>query len=228
MSEPNWNCSQPRTTGSLICHAESAVRRREVLEVGAGIGANTPFLDRGVSPRWLCRARSADGCQVALEPETGQRSPCVRGSMRPAAMFEGTSTVRHRCVYRRSRTHRARSRRVECGGDPFKGWRLTQRLSPAHQWLFSPLMLPLVHHRRYDRRMLRSISPACVWNNCGIWIRSACYFFANQQFLRQSVPTNAQIRFWDRYVVPASRVLDRCLFGSAGKSIVGIWRREPG
>jgi hypothetical protein len=50
--------------------------------------------------------------------------------------------------------------------------------------------------------------------------------FANREFLRQSMPTKAQIRFWDQYVIPVSRVLDRFLFGSVGKSIVGIWRRD--
>jgi len=49
---------------------------------------------------------------------------------------------------------------------------------------------------------------------------------ANLLLLRQSMPTKAQLRIWDGLVVPVSRVLDRCLFSSVGKSIVGIWRRE--
>jgi hypothetical protein len=42
------------------------------------------------------------------------------------------------------------------------------------------------------------------------------------------MPTKAQLRFWDQFVIPVSKILDRCLFASVGKSIVAIWRREGG
>jgi hypothetical protein len=48
---------------------------------------------------------------------------------------------------------------------------------------------------------------------------------ANQLFLRQSMPTRAQIGVWDRWIVPVSRVVDPVLGYSLGKSIVGIWRK---
>jgi len=32
---------------------------------------------------------------------------------------------------------------------------------------------------------------------------------ANMMLLRQSKPANAPLRFWDRWVVPVSRVLDK-------------------
>jgi hypothetical protein len=43
--------------------------------------------------------------------------------------------------------------------------------------------------------------------------------------LRQSMPTKAQLHFWDHWVVPVSRVLDKLFMYSVGKTIVAIWRR---
>ncbi|MGC1189490.1 MAG: class I SAM-dependent methyltransferase [Candidatus Binatus sp.] len=203
----------------------------EVLEVGAGIGANTPFLDRGVSPRWLCLEPDrlmAARLRLNLKQANAPRAyEVVCGPLQCLKARPQFDTVVYIDVLEHIEHDReelnAAAILLRAGG------RLIV-LSPAHQWLFSPFDAAIGHHRRYDRRMLRSISPA------GLRLEQLWYLdsvglllsFANRQFLRQSVPTNAQIRFWDRYVVPASRVLDRCLFGSAGKSIVGIWRREPG
>jgi hypothetical protein len=39
------------------------------------------------------------------------------------------------------------------------------------------------------------------------------------------MPTLPQILFWDRYLVPVSRVLDRLVFHGFGKSILGIWTK---
>ena len=49
---------------------------------------------------------------------------------------------------------------------------------------------------------------------------------ANLLLLRQSMPTKAQLRFWDQCVIPVSRVIDKFFFHSVGKTIVGIWQRE--
>jgi hypothetical protein len=37
------------------------------------------------------------------------------------------------------------------------------------------------------------------------------------------MPTQGQILFWDRVLVPASRVIDPLLARSVGKSVVAIW-----
>jgi hypothetical protein len=48
---------------------------------------------------------------------------------------------------------------------------------------------------------------------------------ANLYLLRQSMPTKVQLQFWDQWIVPVSRVLDKLLLHSVGKSIVAVWRR---
>jgi hypothetical protein len=40
------------------------------------------------------------------------------------------------------------------------------------------------------------------------------------------MPTSGQIRFWDRVLVPASRVVDPILAFRVGKSVIAIWTRS--
>ena len=50
---------------------------------------------------------------------------------------------------------------------------------------------------------------------------------ANRLLLRASMPTDGQIKFWDRILVPVSRVIDPVLARSVGKSVVAIWTLAP-
>jgi hypothetical protein len=56
------------------------------------------------------------------------------------------------------------------------------------------------------RISLTSLQLERMWYlDCAGMILSA----ANMMLLRQSKPANAPLRFWDRWVVPVSRVLDK-------------------
>jgi hypothetical protein len=60
------------------------------------------------------------------------------------------------------------------------------------------------------------------------WYLDACGLFAstaNKLVLRQAMPTLSQILFWDRVLVPGSRVLDPLLLHGFGKSVFAIWKR---
>lgn len=101
-------------------------------------------------------------------------------------------------------------------------------LSPAHQRLFAPFDAAVGHFRRYNRRMLRSISPANLrldrmrYLDCaGIWLSAA-----NSLLLRQSMPTAVQLQFWDQWIIPVSRVLDPVFAYSLGRSVLAIWRND--
>jgi hypothetical protein len=49
---------------------------------------------------------------------------------------------------------------------------------------------------------------------------------ANLLFLKQSNPKMSQIMFWDRMLVPCSRILDAVTARTFGRSVVAVWRRD--
>jgi hypothetical protein len=100
-------------------------------------------------------------------------------------------------------------------------------LAPAHSWLFSRFDEAIGHLRRYDKRMLRGISPpGCTLVSLG-YLDSVGLLLslANVVVLRRPMPTIANIKFWDRVVIPVSRYTDRLLRFTLGKSIVAAWRK---
>lgn len=203
----------------------------DVLEVGAGIGSNTRFLDAdGGTGRW-----------VRLEPDPALSNLLINrvAEEQPRRAYEtvcGTlaslndqhfDTIIYIDVLEhinndREELHQA-ALHLKCGGHLIV-------LSPAHQCLFSPFDAAIGHFRRYNRSTLRSISPPSLRLKHMFYLDSAglVLSIANAVLLRQSIPTKAQLHIWDVWVVPLSRVLDRCLCNSVGKSIVGIWQRERG
>src|SRR5262249_43854192 len=101
-------------------------------------------------------------------------------------------------------------------------------LGPAHNWLFTPFDERIGHYRRYSRRSLAALTVP------GLRIKSLRYAdsvgmvasLANRLLLSASMPTDRQIQVWDQCMVPISRVSDRLLMGSLGKSVIGVWERD--
>lgn len=199
----------------------------DVIEVGAGIGSNTRFLDSGNAARWVC---------LEPDPELAGQLPVDRGKDRPRGKYEtvcGTlqslpgqqfDAILYIDVLEHIENDREELKIAASHLRP--GGHLIV-LSPAHQRLFSPFDAAIGHFRRYSRSMLRGISPPDLrlerlryLDSVGLTASAA-----NMLLLRQSMPTKAQLRVWDRWMVPVSRVLDPLLLYSAGKSILAVWRR---
>lgn len=200
---------------------------RDIVEVGAGLGSNLEFLDP-----------HRPGHTVCLEPDpalTAQLRARLnqQDSQRTWEAACGTlSSLRERrfdtIVYIDVLEH------IEGDRDELNtaaamlnpGGRIVV-LSPAHQSLYTPFDKAIGHFRRYDRPMLRAISPKGLPLETLRYLDSVGMFAssANRFFLQQSMPTASQLRFWDRSMVPISTVIDRLLFYSIGKSILAVWQR---
>jgi SAM-dependent methyltransferase len=202
--------------------------RGDILEVGAGIGSNTLILDPGGAGRWMCLEPDPElftGLIKTLGKVVGRRlyEP-VCGTLQ-SLKGEQFDTI----VYIDVLEH------IEDDSEELTRAALHLRskghlivLSPAHQWLFTPFDVSIGHFRRYNRSMLRRISPSYLkiirlryLDSFGL-IASA----ANLWFLRQSMPTKTQLSFWDQWIVPVSRVLDPCFGYNIGKSIVAVWCKD--
>jgi SAM-dependent methyltransferase len=209
-------------------HRISPYLAGDVLEVGAGIGSNAQFLSAAATGRWVCLEPDPNLAAQLTQNLEQLHSPChfesVCGTLQALPDADTFDTIVYIDVLEHIEDDAAELDRAAARLRP--GGRIIV-LSPAHQWLFTPFDAAIGHFRRYNRSSLRLATPAAAplesifyLDACGI-LASA----ANQLFLRQSMPTSAQIGVWDKWIVPVSRVLDPMLFSSLGKSIVGIWRK---
>jgi hypothetical protein len=101
-------------------------------------------------------------------------------------------------------------------------------LSPAHQSLYSPFDKKIGHFRRYNKEMLIKISPPNLVLKKMFYLDSLGLFLSlgNRLLLKAEDPTTRQITFWDKLIVPFSRITDRLSFFSFGKTIVAVWSNE--
>ncbi|MBI9084521.1 MAG: class I SAM-dependent methyltransferase [Desulfobacterales bacterium] len=100
-------------------------------------------------------------------------------------------------------------------------------VSPAIPALYSEFDKSVRHFRRYTRQSLGGITPARLdlielryIDSLGMLTSSA-----NRFLLKKDVPNLGQILFWDRFLIPLSRVVDPALSYKFGKTICGIWAR---
>jgi SAM-dependent methyltransferase len=200
----------------------------DVVEVGAGIGGTTALLSPGHRGRWLClepdgqllahiEAAIADGQLDGCEARAATLSQLGSDEHFDSVLYidvlehiaDDTTEARHAAEHLRP------------GGTLVV-------LAPAHQWLYSPFDKAIGHFRRYSRASLaavvpRDLSPLDISYLDAVGLLASA---GNRLILRNSSPTLAQIRLWDRAMVPLSQRLDPLLRFSIGKSVLGIWRKH--
>lgn len=200
---------------------------RSVLEVGAGIGANTPLLSNGAS-QWVCLEPDAAMAAVLAERQAslsvaGTRTVVgVIADLPREPSFDSIiyiDVLEH--IEHDAAEIAAATERLRPGGALIV-------LSPAHNWLFSPFDQAVGHYRRYASSALRALAGDDLdlvmlrqLDSCGL-IAS----LANRLLLGSAMPKRSQILFWDRVMVPVSRCLDPLLGYRFGKSILAVWRRR--
>ncbi len=202
--------------------------RGDVAEVGAGLGANTALLQGPRVSSWLCvepdSRLARDLARAVRQPGIGVPCEVVVGTLDRVSDRQFDTIlyidVLEHVVEDQAEVTRAISRLREGGA--------VVVLVPAHQRLFSPFDSAIGHHRRYDATSLRSLTPAGArlahlahLDSVGLLASTA-----NALLLRQSMPARRQILFWDRVMVPCSRVLDPLLAHRVGKSILAVWEKR--
>jgi SAM-dependent methyltransferase len=201
--------------------------RGEVLEVGAGIGANTLALASLAHERWTClEPDAALAARIELPP--GGRHRVATGTIDDLppdanidAKFDAILYIDVLEHIEDDRGEMARAAaRLEPGG-------VLIVLAPAHPFLFTPFDRAIGHFRRYTRASLLQAAPATLSLEKLIYLDAAGMLAsaANRVLLRRAMPTERQILTWDRLLVPISRLMDPCFAGRVGKSVLGIWRK---
>ena len=196
--------------------------RGEVLEAGAGIGANLKMFSHLDFQRWTCLEPDrelADRLRASLPRDA--RYETVVGTLQdlPGRRFD---TILYIDVLEHIEDDHAEMRRAAAHLKP--GGAVIV-LSPAHQWLFTPFDAAIGHFRRYSKRTLAAAGSPELTREKLIYLDTVglAASAANRLFLKSAMPTHSQIQTWDRLMVPLSRFIDPLLCYQVGKSVLGVW-----
>jgi len=203
--------------------------RGAVLEVGAGVGANSPYLLTPAVNRLVCLepdAQLVDRVRTDLGKLTTDRR--VNVDVREGVVQTLTSDERFDAiVYLDVLEHIERDREeVATAAAHLRPNGHLVVLAPAFQSLYSAFDRAIGHHRRYTASTLLALTPDGLALERAEYLDAlgACLSAANRLLLRKSTPALRDIAFWDRYVIPVSRVVDRLLGRSVGRSVLCVWR----
>lgn len=197
-----------------------------ILEMGAGLGANTKLFSKS-NPKiesWTCvepDPKLAEQIQKASSPPI----EVLVGTLQTLKMEKTFDSILYIDVLEHIEKDHEELQKILPHLSP--GGKLII-LSPAHQFLFSPFDKKIGHFRRYNKKTLLAAVPAEI-KLCSLEYLDSIGFFAslaNRFLLKAADPTQNQILFWDNFLVRASSYLDPLLRNKMGKSILGIWRKE--
>lgn len=200
----------------------------DILEVGAGIGQNTLLLCNSNVQRWVCLEPDHILCSHIHESikshPIAKQYEIFKGTLADL----GSEQLFDAIIYIDVMEH-IKDDRSEMKAAAYhlkKDGRLIV-LSPAHQWLVTDFDTAIGHYRRYNKKTLLSITTEILTLERMFYLDTVGFFasLANRFFLKKSMPTIKQIKFWDKIMVRCSRIVDIILFYKIGKSILGIWRK---
>jgi SAM-dependent methyltransferase len=199
--------------------------RGDVLDVGAGLGATFEYLNEPARA-WTCLEPDPElARRIEQRFGTHAKAPRVlRGTTAALPPDSRFDTVLYIDVLEHIEHDAAELERattfVRSGGSLIV-------LSPAHPLLYSPFDASVGHFRRYTARTLRALTPPGVALTELFFLDGlgACAsLFA--RVARRREPTKAQIRTWDRLIVPVSRATDRLTRKFVGRSVIAVWTRD--
>ena len=198
--------------------------RGEVLEVGAGIGANTLTLAGLNYERWTCLEPDAVLAARIELPPGGRHHPAA-GTIEDLPADATFDAILYIDVLEHIEDDR---REMARAADRLKPGGALIVLAPAHPFLFTPFDAAIGHVRRYTRASLRSTAPDSLRIEKLGYLDAAGLLASagNRMVLRKSMPKAWQILAWDRLGVPLSRLLDPVFAGRVGKSVLGVWRKD--
>lgn len=202
---------------SLIKFTEEV---ENAIEVGAGIGGNIPFL--------LDKSKNL----YLIEPDSGFCKNYLNKSLEKynsIKIVNGTICDLDKEIFSDLIYYIDVLEHIE--NDKFELQNAASKLNlngsifvlvPAHFFLFTEFDRRVGHFRRYTRKSISKIIPSDYRVVRAKYLDSIGFFLGI--FLKilpfKILPTEKNIFFWDRYLVPVSKLLDKLLFYKFGKSLL--------
>ena len=201
---------------------------KDVLEIGAGIGTNTENLISCNSvDNWVCLEPDPE---LAKHIEPKIASP-QKHKLEVNSCFLKDYTKRKdfdSILYIDVIEHiENEADELKLAVDYLKPGGYLIILVPAHDFLFSEFDKAIGHYRRYQKNMLKAVTPRELTQEKLIYLDSVGMFasLANKLFLHQKYPKLKQINFWDKTIIPLSKVTDKITFNLVGKTLLGVWKK---
>ncbi len=201
----------------------------EVLEVGAGISETTHYLVNENVQSWICLEPDEQLQSISQEKINKGSLPSVCKAKKGTLDDLGTDEKFDTIVYIDVLEHIEddRSELIKALSHLKQNGHLII-LSPAFQFLYSPFDKAIGHYRRYNKNSLRKVIPATLSEKKLFYLESTgmLLLLLNKFIFRRNYPSGRHVKIWDRIFIPVSRLLDRIIFYSFGKTIIGVWQKS--
>lgn len=202
--------------------------RGDVLEVGAGLGGTSRYVCRADLQSWTAiepdarlRQRLAESLAERPLPVSTTVLAGTTATIPQGATFDAVLYIDVLEHIDDDAAELARAAMlVRPGG-------VIVVLAPAHDWLATPFDDAIGHFRRYTSTRCRAITPPAMRLERVHYLDSVGMLLSlgNKLILRTRRPTRPQILFWDRVVVPISRLVDSLRLHALGKSVLAVYRK---
>lgn len=201
--------------------------KNDVLEVGAGIGETTHSLCDGTQNCWVCIEPDVQLTkEIKIKKENGYLPffiEIITGTLDGMDSNRKFDAIIYVDVIEHIENDAEELKKAANFLKP-NGHIII--LVPAHNYLFSKFDKSIGHYRRYNKDMLAKAVPEGFQKVDLRYLDSIGLFasLANKWFLKQDYPRLKQIKFWDNYMIPISKIVDAISFYSMGKTVVGVWK----
>ena len=201
----------------------------DVLEVGAGIGINTPFLSQNNDSitSWCCLEPDKELAEK-IDSNTNQLNLLNCYTINGIIDDLEDSTF-DTIIYIDVLEHIEESTkeiekiklRLNNGGHLII-------LVPAYNFLYNNFDKKIGHFRRYNKSCLTNEVNNRLKKKKLFYLDSVGFFasLANKLVLKKELPSEKNVLFWDKYLVSLSKFFDILFFKSFGKSLIGVYRNE--
>ena len=193
----------------------------DVLEVGAGIGGSTLYLNNGLNKSWTCL--EVDKEFVAILKEKFNKINIIDYEVKELKnkfdtiiyidVLEHIKNDKEELLYAKKHLNKNGNLII---------------LVPAYNFLYNEFDIKIGHFRRYNKNKLKSLIPNELKIINFYYLDSMGFIaaFVNKLFLKKSMPTLNQIIFWDKILIPISKFIDFLIFNSFGKSLILIVKKK--
>lgn len=201
----------------------------EVLEVGAGIGETTAHLHNENVSTWLCLEPDATLANKIEKKINEKNLPTnchllvgTTQSLSPKTLFD---TIIYIDVIEHIEND---IQEIDRASTLLKPGGHLIILVPAHQYLFSPFDKAIGHYRRYNKNRLQKVIPGNLLKKKLFYLDCLGLLasLTNKWFLKKEYPSLKDVIFWDRIIIPVSKLIDPLIGFSTGKSLIGVWQKK--